>query len=98
MNKISYTDALLELGAKIDALTDCVGRQEEILLAVSKINGHVREHGEALAANQQWIKGHKKEHQVLDSRVQTLGNRVWVLSGGTGLLAIVASVLQFLNL
>lgn len=72
--------------------------QEEILAAVNQINGYVREHGEILAAQGQWVKSHSDVHVAQDKDFRTLSNRVWVLSGGSGLLAVVAAILQFLNL
>lgn len=94
----SYTDALLDLSTKIGVLAGCAGRQEEILLAVSEINGYVREHGEVLAAHQQWIESHQDKHVARDRDFRALSSRVWTISGGSGLLAIAATVLQFLNL
>jgi hypothetical protein len=87
----------VDLGEKIDTLADLAGQQEEILAAVNRINGHVRAHGEQLAANQQWIEGHTRTHTTLDKRVHVLSNRLWVLSGGTGVLAAIALVLQTLG-
>jgi len=102
----SYTEALQELIKKIDLLagtagsvtTGSIGRQEEILTAVSQVNGFVREHGEMLAAHQQWLESHGEAHTAKDKDFRTLSSRVWVLGGGTGILATVAMILQFLNL
>ena len=97
MSDSSYTEALLELSTKIDQLA-VVGRQEEILAALSQINGYVREHGEVLASHSQWMASHDKVHVAQDGDFRTLSSRVWLLSGGSGLLAIVATILQFLKL
>jgi chromosome segregation ATPase len=97
MNKLSYTQALLELSAKIDQLADLASRQEEILTAVNQINGRVRDHGELLAAHQQWRTGHEAEHSDLDGRLRTLGSRLWAVGGGGGLLGLLATILQFLG-
>lgn len=93
----TYTEALQTLGDKIDKLADLAGRQEEILAAVNRINGHVRAHGETLAANQQWIAGHDETHRVVDGSLRTLGSRLWMLSGGSGILAGIAILLQTLG-
>lgn len=90
-----YLASLQILIAKIDGLAAAADRREETLL---KINGHVREHGEQLAANKQWIWGHKQTHEDLDKDMRSLGNRLWILSGGTGALSVVATILQFVNL
>jgi len=90
-----YVASLQILIAKIDGLATAGCAREELLL---KINGHVRDHGEQLAAQKQWIWGHKKTHEDLEEEMHCLSNRLWTLSGGTGALAIVANVLQFMRL
>ena len=97
-----YIAALQALTAKIDGLIiagdlrDTAGeRREDILNA---INGYVREHGELLAAHTEWFRGHKKVHEVLDKNLHTLSNRLFAISGGTGLLAVAATILQFVKL
>ena len=93
----TYTEALQTLGDKIDALGSLAGHQQEILAAVQQINGHVRVHGETLAANQQWVESHERTHVTLDARMRTLGSRLWMLSGGSGVLAGIAILLQTLG-
>ena len=83
-----YLASLQILIAKIDT-------QTELLMA---INGYVREHGEQLAANKQWIWGHKETHEKIDKDMHTLSSWLWKLSGGTGLFAILATVFQFMKL
>ena len=95
MPDTEYLASLQILIVKIDALADSGARREEIL---STINGHVREHGEQLAANKQWIWGHKKTHEDIDEEIHSLSNRLWSLSGGTGVLAIIANVLAVIKL
>ena len=73
-------------------------RLDAIYTLVLATNGFARDHGEMLAAHGQWIEGHEKEHTKLEKDVRTISSRMWLLSGGTGILAAVASVLQFLNL
>jgi len=90
-----YLASLQVLISKMDAMADSGVRREEIL---SNINGYVRDHGEQLAANKQWIWGHKKTHEDLDIEIHSLSNRLWSLSGGTGALAIIANVLAFIKL
>ena len=88
MPDTEYLATLQILIAKIDTQTELL----------TKINGYVREHGEELAANKQWIWGHKQTHEDIDKDMRTLSNRLWILSGGTGTLSIVATILQFVNL
>lgn len=73
-------------------------RLEDVYALVLKINGFARDHGEMLSAHQQWMEGHEKGHVKIEKDIQTLSSRMWVLSGGTGLLAVVASILQFFKL
>ena len=73
-------------------------RLEDVYTIVLATNGFARDHGEMLSAHRQWIESHEKVHTKVDSDIKTLSGRIWVLSGGTGLLAIVASILQVLNL
>lgn len=86
-----------DLGEKIDGLASS-SRQEEILNSVNEINGYVRDHGEILAGHQQWMESHDKVHEGQDKDFRSLSSRVWILSGGSGLLAAVAMILQTLNL
>lgn len=97
MSKTSYTQALLELSAKIDGLADLSGQQDQILAALNLMNGRVREQGKLLAAHQQWLAGHDAEHRVLVGRLRTLSSRLWALGGGGGLLGLFATILQFLG-
>lgn len=90
-----YLASLQILIVKIDALAVAAERREEMLM---KINGHVRDHGEKLAAQKQWIWGHKQTHDDLDRRVHSLSNWLWSLSGGTGILASIAVILQLVSL
>ena len=90
-----YTTTLHVLITKIDGLAASADRREELL---TKINGYVRDHGEQLAANKQWIWGHKQTHDDLETNIHTLSNRLFLLSGGTGILSIVATILQFVKL
>ena len=101
IGKPTYTEVLQDLSAKIDGLGELASRQcptaphiKEILAALNKINGNVRTHGEILAANQQWIEGRAQIHSALVDQVRVISNRLWVLSGGTGILAAIALVLQ----
>ena len=73
-------------------------RLEDIYSLVLKINGFAREHGEILAAHRQWMESHSEIHIAQDKDFRTLSNRVWVLSGGSGLLSVIATILQFFNL
>lgn len=73
-------------------------RLEDIYALVLKINGFAREHGEILSAHQQWIESHEKEHVKVGKDIHTLSARIWAISGGTGLLVVVAEILQFINL
>jgi hypothetical protein len=95
MADTEYTAALQMLITRIDAQDTAAARREELL---TKINGFVRDHGEQLAAQKQWIWGHKQTHEALDKDVHNLSNRLWILSGGTGVLSVVAAILQFMNL
>lgn len=95
MADTEYTAALQMLITRIDAQDTAAARREELL---TKINGYVRDHGEQLAAHKQWIQGHKQIHTTLDRSVHNLSNRLWILSGGTGILSVVAAILQFMNL
>ena len=95
MTDIECDPTLQLILSKLDSLAISADRREDMLL---KINGHVREHGEQLAAHQEWIKGHTNTHNTLDNNMQTLSNRVWALSGGSGILAVVATILQIFNL
>ena len=74
------------------------GRLDDIYALVLKINGFAREHGEMLSAHQQWVESHEREHIKVEKDMHTLSARMWALSGGTGLLVIVAEILQFLNI
>jgi len=98
IGKPTYTEVLQDLSAKIDGLGELASRQKEILAALNQINGNVRTHGETLAANQQWIEGHTQIHTTLNNRVRVISNRLWVLSGGTGILAAIALVLQAIGI
>ena len=95
MPDTEYLASLQILIAKIDALAISAERREELLM---KINGYVREHGELLSTHVEWIRTHDRRHKRLERDMHTLSNRIWVLSGGTGVLATVATILQFLNL
>ena len=95
MADTEYTAALQTLIAKLDAQDTAALRREKLL---TKINGYVRDHGEQLASHKQWIWGHKQTHEALDKNVHNLSNRLWILSGGTGVLSVVATILQFMSL
>lgn len=71
---------------------------DDIHRLVLATNGFAREHGELLSAHGQWIGGHEKDHIKIERDIQTLSNRLWVLSGGSGVLAVIATILQFLKL
>lgn len=95
---VSYTEALQDLSNKIDKLAGFQQRQDEILQAVNKTNGFVRAHGEALATHAQRIENLEEKQCVLSERIDKLSGKLWALSGGSGFLAAVATILQFLNL
>jgi len=95
MPDTEYTAALQQLTSKIDALADSGARREVLL---TTLNGHVREHGEALATHTEWILGHNQRHEDLSKNMNSLSNKVWTLSGGSGILAAIAMVLQVLHL
>lgn len=82
-------------GYAIGALRD---RLEDVHALVQQTNGFVREHGQMLSAHQQWIESHNQSHIKVEKDMHILSSRVYTLSGGSGLLAIVATILQFLNL
>lgn len=102
MDNEAFADAIKEQTLKLERILaagmERSQRQEEILVAVTRMNGYVREHGEALAAHDQWIDSHEKTTKKMEDDMKTLSNRVYVISGGTGLLSLVATALQFLNL
>lgn len=93
-----YVASLQILISKIDSLSEAGSRREEAGSRreelLSNINGYVRDHGEQLAANKQWIWGHKQTHETIDKRIHTLSTWLWGLSGGTGILATVFAALQ----
>lgn len=94
-------DISVKMGAKLDAKLDKVAsrdRQEEIQTTVNLIGGYVKDHGEVLAGHKQWIESHGEAHTARDRDFRALSNRVWILSGGSGLLATVAMILQRLNI
>jgi len=95
MSDTEYTTTLQTLIAKIDAQDTAATRREELL---TKINGYVREHGKQLATHTEWIHGHRRSHVALNKDVRSLSNRLWILSGGTGILSIAATILQFMKL
>jgi len=102
MNTIELTGAIAVQTAQLEKILlsgmERAQRQEEILAAVTKVNGYVRDHGETLAAHSQWMESHGKVHITQDKDFRALSGWVWKLGGGSGLLAIVATILQFLNL
>jgi len=101
MSDLSLFEALEKLGKDIDARIDGLAsrdQQEEIHNTVDQINGYVRSHGELLAAHQQWMISHDKVHETQDKDFRSLSSRVFLLSGGSGLLATAAMILQALKL
>lgn len=97
-----------EISARMDAKLgglasrdqiDGLGNQvEKIQATVDQINGYVRVHDADLAAQKQWMESHDKAHVIQDKDFRSLSSRVFLLSGGSGLLAAVAMLLQYLKL
>ena len=71
---------------------------DDIHRSVLTMNGFARDHGELLSAHGQWIKGHEKDHVKIEGDIQTLSSRLWLLSGGSGVLAVIATILQVLKI
>jgi len=82
-------------GHAIASLREKIDDIHRLVLAT---NGFAREHGEILSAHRQWIEGHEKDHVKIERDIQTLSSRLWLLSGGSGVLAVIATILQFLRL
>lgn len=99
MNNAELTEAIeaqtLQLKRILDAGMERAQRQKEILGTVTRMNGFVRDHGETLAAHQQWMESHDSVHVTRDGDFRTLSNRVWALAGLDAGLALAAIVIQF---
>lgn len=94
MADVTYTEALVALNNRLDGLVEMARVQEETQQLVRDMNGFVREHGQVIAAHEQWITGHELRHEGVDKDQRRLSNRVWALGGGSGILAAVAMLLQ----
>lgn len=73
-------------------------RLDDIYALMLKLNGFVRRHGETLAAHSQWLDTHEQEHEKAEREMRTLSSRLWALGGGGGLLGLIATILQLLDL
>lgn len=99
MNDEELTEAIVAQTSQLEKILvagmERAQRQEEILAAITRMNGFVRNHGEALAAHQQWMESHDEVHRTRDKDFRTLSNRVWALAGLDAGLALAAMAIQF---
>ncbi len=99
MDNAEFAAALTAQTAQLEKIlaagTERSQRQEDILIAVTRMNGFVRDHGEGLAAHQQWIESHDDVHKTREKDYRTLTNRVWALVGIDTGLAAIAILAQF---
>jgi len=97
MDNAEFTVALTAQTAQLERILAAgTQRQEDILTAVTRMNGFVRDHGNTLAAHQQWIESHDDVHKTREKDYRTLTNRVWALVGVDTSLAAIAILVQFL--
>jgi len=103
MAKQTYTEALQEILDRLEAggtsavvaarLDEIARRQDETIVLLRKLNGSVREHGQALAQHSQWIADHQQAHTVLDKRVDYLGTKLNFASAINLALSFIAGAL-----
>ena len=68
-------------------------RGKETVQLLRQLNGHVREHGQLLAAHGQWIESHEKAHDAIDKRVDHISLKANIMAGATAVMSLVAGVL-----
>ena len=107
MAKLSYSEALKQVLDKLDEVAVAPGggaallvrldtidkRGEETVDLLRVLNGCVREHGKTLAAHSQWMESHQSIHKTLDKRVDSVARKANIVTGISGILALIAGAL-----
>ena len=105
--KLSYAEALEKVldrldeaaispggGAALLARLDGIDKRgEETVDLLNRLNGHVREHGQQLAAHGEWMKSHQSIHKGMDTRLDRLSNKINVVAAINTTLSFIAGVL-----